>query len=55
MLPGFASSVPMACDDKLSLPALENDEQPIEYSSSLEHMDLEDNWKDMTDFSEHRP
>jgi hypothetical protein len=40
----FASSVPMACDDKLlSVPTLEDDEQLIDYSSSSERMDLEDN------------
>jgi hypothetical protein len=40
----FASSVPMACDDKLSsVPAPENDEQLIDYSSSLGRMDLEYN------------
>jgi hypothetical protein len=40
----FTSSVPMACDDKLSsVPTLEDDEQLIDYSSSLERMDPEDN------------
>jgi hypothetical protein len=40
----FASSVPMACDDKLlSVPTLEDDDQLIDYSSSPERMDLEDN------------
>jgi hypothetical protein len=40
----FASSVPMACNDKLlSVPTLEDDEQLIDYSSSPERMDLEDN------------
>jgi hypothetical protein len=40
----FASSVPMACDNKLlSVPTLEDDEQLIDYSSSPERMDLEDN------------
>jgi hypothetical protein len=40
----FTSSVPMACDDKLSsVPALEDDEQLIDYSSSPERMNLEDN------------
>jgi hypothetical protein len=40
----FASSVPMACDDKLSLvPTLKDDEQLIDYSSSPKRMDLEDN------------
>jgi hypothetical protein len=34
----------MACDDKLlSVPTLEDDEQLIDYSSSPERMDLEDN------------
>jgi hypothetical protein len=42
--PGFTSSVPMACDDKLlSVPAPEDNEQLIDYSSSPERMDLEDN------------
>jgi hypothetical protein len=40
----FTSSVPMACDDKLLLvPTLEDDEQLIDYSSSPERIDLEDN------------
>jgi hypothetical protein len=40
----FASSVPMACDDKLSsVPTLEDNEQLIDYSFSPERMDLEDN------------
>jgi hypothetical protein len=40
----FSSSVPMSCDDKLSsVPAPEDDEQLIDYSSSPERMDLEDN------------
>jgi hypothetical protein len=40
----FASSVPMHCDDKLSsIPAPEDYEQLIDYSSSPERMDLEDN------------
>jgi hypothetical protein len=43
MSPGFTSSVLMACDDKLSVPAPEDDEQLIDYSSSPERMDLEDN------------
>jgi hypothetical protein len=44
MSPGFTSSVPMACDDKLSsIPTLKDDEQLIDYSSSPECMDLEDN------------
>jgi hypothetical protein len=34
----------MACDDELSsVPTLEDDEQLIDYSSSPERMDLEDN------------
>jgi hypothetical protein len=41
---GFASSVPMACDDKLlSVPAAEDDKQLIDYSSSSECMDLKEN------------
>jgi hypothetical protein len=44
MSPGFTSSVPMACDDKLSsIPTPEDDEQLIDYSSSPERMDLEEN------------
>jgi hypothetical protein len=44
MSPSFTSSVPMAYDDKLSsIPAPEDDEQLIDYSSSPERMDLEDN------------
>jgi hypothetical protein len=44
MSPGFTFSVPLACDDKLlSVPAPEDDEQLIDYSSSPERMDLEDN------------
>jgi hypothetical protein len=40
----FASLVPMASYDKLSLvPAPKDDEQLIDYSSSPERMDLEDN------------
>jgi hypothetical protein len=40
----FASSVPMACYDKLSsVPTPEDDEQLINYNSSPERMDLEDN------------
>jgi hypothetical protein len=40
----LASSVHMACDDKLSsVPAPEDDEQLIDYSSSPERMNLEDN------------
>jgi hypothetical protein len=34
----------MACDDELSsVPTLEDDEQLIDYSSSPERMDIEDN------------
>jgi hypothetical protein len=44
MSPDFTSSVPIACDDKLLLaPAPEDDEQLIDYSSSPERLDLEDN------------
>jgi hypothetical protein len=44
MSPGFTSLVLMACDDKLlSVPAPEDDKQLIDYSSSPERMDLEDN------------
>jgi hypothetical protein len=40
----FTSSVPMACDDKLSsVTTPEDDEQLIDYSPSPERMDLEDN------------
>jgi hypothetical protein len=40
----FASSVPMACDDKLSsVPTPEDGEQLIDYNSSPERMNLEDN------------
>jgi hypothetical protein len=40
----FNYSVPMACDDRLlSVPALEDDEQLIDYGSSPERMDLKDN------------
>jgi hypothetical protein len=40
----FASLVPISCDDKFSsVPAPEDDEQLIDYSSSPERMDLEDN------------
>jgi hypothetical protein len=40
---GFASSVLMACDDELSsVPVPEDDEQLIDYSSSPEHMNLQD-------------
>jgi hypothetical protein len=42
--PDFASSIPMACNDKLSsVPAPENDEHLIDYKSSPECMNLEDN------------
>jgi hypothetical protein len=45
----------MACDNKfLSIPAPDDDKQLIYYSSSLERMDLEDNWEDMADFNENR-
>jgi hypothetical protein len=41
---GFASSVPMVCDDKLpSVPASEDDEQLVDYSSSVERMNLDIN------------
>jgi hypothetical protein len=41
---GFDSSIPMACDDKLSLvPAPEDDEQLVDYSSSPERMNLDIN------------
>jgi hypothetical protein len=44
MSPGFTSSVLMACDDNLLLvPAPEDDEQLIDYSSYPERIDLEDN------------
>jgi hypothetical protein len=40
----FSSSVPMVCNDKLSsVTAPEDDEQLIDYSSSPERTDLEDN------------
>jgi hypothetical protein len=42
--PGLASSIPMVCDDKvLSVHTLEDDEQLVDYSSSLERMNLEIN------------
>ena len=42
--PGFASSVPMACDDKLSsVPAPEDDEELVDYSFSPELMNLDIN------------
>jgi hypothetical protein len=37
------------------VPAPEDDEQLIDYSSCPECMDLEDNWEDMADFNENRP
>jgi hypothetical protein len=41
---GFDSSIPMACDDKLSLvPTPEDDEQLVDYSSSPERMNLDIN------------
>jgi hypothetical protein len=44
MPPGFSSSVPMICDDKsTSDPAPEDDEELVDYSSSLEHMNLDIN------------
>jgi hypothetical protein len=43
-LPGFASSILMACDDKgLSVSTLEDDEELVDYSSSPERMNLEIN------------
>jgi hypothetical protein len=42
--PGFASSIPMVCDDKvLSVHTPEDDEQLVDYSSSPERMNLEIN------------
>jgi hypothetical protein len=42
--PGFASSISMNCDDKiLSVHTPEDDEQLVDYSSSLEQMNLEIN------------
>jgi hypothetical protein len=42
--PGFASSIPMVCDDKVSsVHTPENDEQLVDYSSSPERMNLEIN------------
>jgi hypothetical protein len=42
--PGFASLVPMTCDDKLSsVPTLEDDEELVDYNSSLERMNLDIN------------
>jgi hypothetical protein len=44
MLPGFTSSIPMVCDDKVSsVPTLEDDEDLVDYSSSPEWMNLEIN------------
>jgi hypothetical protein len=41
---GFSSSVPMVCDDKsASDPTPEKDEELVDYSSSLEHMNLDIN------------
>jgi hypothetical protein len=39
----------------LSVPAPEDDEQLIDYSSSPERMDLEDNWEGMANFNENGP
>jgi hypothetical protein len=42
--PGFASSIPMVCDDKVSsVHTLEDDEQLVDYSSFPERMNLEIN------------
>jgi hypothetical protein len=42
--PSFASSIPMACDDKVSfVPIPEDDEELVDYSSSQERMNLEIN------------
>jgi hypothetical protein len=42
MSPGFASSIPMACANKLSsVPTPEDDEKLVYYSSSLERMNLD--------------
>jgi hypothetical protein len=42
--PGFASSIPMVCDDKVSsVHTPEDDEQLVDYSSSPERMNLEIN------------
>jgi hypothetical protein len=42
--PGFASSIPMACDDKVSsFPNSEDDEELVDCSSSPEWMNLEIN------------
>jgi hypothetical protein len=44
MLPGFSYSVPMVCDDKsASDPALEDGEELVDYSSSPECMNLDNN------------
>jgi hypothetical protein len=40
----LSSLVPMACDDKSALdPTPEDDEEPVDYSSSSEHMNLDIN------------
>jgi hypothetical protein len=42
--PGFTSSIPVVCDDKISsVHTLEDDEQLVDYSSSPERMNLEIN------------
>jgi hypothetical protein len=42
--PDFSSLVPMVCDDmSASDPALEDDEELVDYSSSPEHMNLDIN------------
>jgi hypothetical protein len=42
--PGFSSSIPMVCDDKVSsVHTLEDDKQLVDYSSSPERMNLEIN------------
>jgi hypothetical protein len=44
MPPGFASSIPMACDDKgSSIPTSEDDVELVDYSYSPERMNLEIN------------
>jgi hypothetical protein len=44
MLPSFVSLVPTACDDKLSsVPTPEDDEELVDYSSSLDLMNLDIN------------
>jgi hypothetical protein len=43
-LPGFSSSIPIVCDDKVSsVHTPEDDEQLVDYSSSPERMNLEIN------------